>query len=146
MERMMKWIIIVLALAGVITASLALREHYRTGASPCRIDDRWDCGIVNHSPYAVFYGVPVAVIGIVGYVFLGGLAIKKFWKILFPAALIGLLFSLYLTRIEAKVLEVWCIYCVISLGIVSLITLSAVIALFTQNKTPRQAADSSSSG
>lgn len=126
----MRWILVVLALAGVITASLALREHYRVGASPCRIDDKWDCGLVNKSPYAVFSGVPVAVIGIVGYLFLGGLAIKKAWKLVFPAALIGLLFSLYLTRIEAKILEVWCIYCVISLGIISLITLTALIALF----------------
>jgi vitamin-K-epoxide reductase (warfarin-sensitive) len=135
MERMMKWTVLVLALAGVITASLALREHYRSGASPCRIDDKWDCGIVNHSPYAVFYGVPVALIGIAGYLVLGGLAIKKVWKLLFPAALIGLLFSLYLTRIEAKILEVWCIYCVISLAIISLITLSAGIALLARSKT-----------
>src|SRR5215469_4482570 len=100
---MMKWTLIILALAGVITASLALREHYRVGASPCRIDDKWDCGLVNKSDYAVFYGVPVALIGIVGYVFLGGLAIRKAWKLAFPAALIGLGFSLYLTRIEAKI-------------------------------------------
>lgn len=132
----MRWILVILALAGVITASLALREHYRVGASPCRIDDKWDCGIVNKSPYAVFYGIPVAVIGIVGYVFLGGLAFKKVWKLAFPAALIGLLFSLYLTRIEAKILEVWCIYCVISLGIISLIALTTLIALFIGNKSP----------
>lgn len=130
----MRWILVVLALAGVITASLALREHYRVGASPCRIDDKWDCGLVNKSPYAVFYGIPVAVIGIVGYLFLGGLAIRKAWKLAFPAALIGLGFSLYLTRIEAKVLEVWCIYCVISLGIISLITVTSLLALFISKR------------
>jgi vitamin-K-epoxide reductase (warfarin-sensitive) len=125
----MKWILIILALAGVIASSLALREHYRTGESPCRIDDKWDCGIVNHSPYAVFHGIPVAVIGILGYVFLGALAFRKAWRFLLPAALLGLLFSLYLTRIEANVLQVWCIYCAISLGIISLITVSALIAI-----------------
>src|SRR5215469_10773748 len=118
---MMKWTLIILALAGVITASLALREHYRTGASPCRIDDKWDCGLVNKSPYAVFHGVPVAVIGIAGYVLIGVLALKRAWRFVLPAALIGLLFSLYLTRIEANILQVWCIYCVISLGIISAI-------------------------
>jgi vitamin-K-epoxide reductase (warfarin-sensitive) len=134
----MKWILIILALAGVITASLALREHYRTGESPCRIDDKWDCGIVNHSPYAVFHGVPVAVIGIAGYVLLGGLAFRKAWAFLLPAALGGLLFSLYLTRIEANVLQVWCIYCVISLGIISLITVSALIAVLTPRRSAPQ--------
>jgi uncharacterized membrane protein len=131
----MKWLLIVLALAGVITASLALREHYRVGASPCRIDDKWDCGTVNHSPYAVFLGIPVAVIGIGGYVLIGGLAFKRSWKLLLPAAIGGLGFSLYLTRIEASVLQVWCIYCVISLGIISLITISSLVALFLPRKS-----------
>ena len=134
----MKWLLIVLALAGVITASLALREHYRTGASPCRIDDKWDCGTVNHSPYAVFLGIPVAVIGIGGYVLIGGLAFKRSWKLLLPAAIVGLGFSLYLTRIEASVLQVWCIYCVISLGIISLITASSLVALLLPRKSAVQ--------
>ena len=34
--------LVVLALIGIVAASLALREHYRTGASPCSINERWD--------------------------------------------------------------------------------------------------------
>jgi vitamin-K-epoxide reductase (warfarin-sensitive) len=126
---MMRWLIVVVALIGVVAASLALREHYNTGVSPCRIDDKWDCGTVNHSPYAIFGGVPVALIGILGYVLLGGLAWKKAWRLLFPTALVGLGFSLYLTHIEASVLQVWCIYCVTSLATISLLTLLALVAL-----------------
>jgi uncharacterized membrane protein len=48
---------------------------------------------------------------------------------LFFTALAGLAFSLYLTRIEAYVLEVWCIYCVASLAIITLITISSGISL-----------------
>jgi len=59
----MRWVLIVLAVVGIAVSSLALREHYRTDASPCSINERWDCGIVNHSPYAMLFGVPVAVIG-----------------------------------------------------------------------------------
>ena len=73
----MRWVLIVLAVAGIAASSLALREHYRTDVSPCSINERWDCGIVNHSPYAVFHGVPVAVIGIAGYLLLGALAFGK---------------------------------------------------------------------
>jgi vitamin-K-epoxide reductase (warfarin-sensitive) len=126
---MMRWLIVIVALLGVVAASLALHEHYNTGASPCRIDDKWDCGIVNHSPYAVFAGVPVALIGICGYLLLGALAFRKAWKLLFPAAFVGLLFSGYLTYIEARVLEVWCIYCVTSLGLIFLLTVLAFVAL-----------------
>jgi vitamin-K-epoxide reductase (warfarin-sensitive) len=138
---MMRWLIVIVAVAGVLTASAALREHYNTGVSPCSINDKWDCGIVNHSPYAIFGGVPVALIGILGYILLGGLAWKKAWRVLLPAAFAGLLFSLYLTRIEANVLQVWCIYCVISLALISLITVLAFIALLIGRTKQPQPAD-----
>ena len=119
----MRWILILLAVCGVITSALALREHYRTDTSPCSINERWDCGIVNHSPYAVLAGIPVAVIGIAGYLLIGVLAFKKSYRVILLGALAGLAFSLYLSRIEAKILGVWCVYCVISLGVISVITL-----------------------
>jgi len=133
----MRWLLVLLALAGLTTSALALREHYRTGASPCSINDRWDCGIVNHSPYAVLAGVPVAAIGMAGYVLLGALAWKKSRRLLLLAALAGLAFSLYLTRIEANILQIWCIYCVISLVMISLIAAAALIQwILNLRKTP----------
>src|SRR6266853_2341420 len=112
----MRWVLIVLAVVGIAASAFALREHYRTDASPCSINERWDCGIVNHSPYAVLGGVPVAVIGISGYLLLGILSLKRAYRLMLALALAGLAFSLYLARIEAHVLGVWCIYCAISLG------------------------------
>jgi vitamin-K-epoxide reductase (warfarin-sensitive) len=125
----MRWTIVLLALAGLVAASLALREHYRTEASPCSINEKWDCGTVNKSTYAVIAGVPVAIFGMAGYLLLGVLAIRKSWRLLAAAAVPALAFSLYLAHVEKDILEVWCIYCVISLGIISLITLLALIAL-----------------
>jgi vitamin-K-epoxide reductase (warfarin-sensitive) len=119
----MRWLLIVLAVVGIAASSLALREHYRTETSPCSINDRWDCGIVNHSPYAMLYGVPVAMIGIAGYLLLGVLAFMKAYRVTLVAALGGLGFALYLAHIESAVLGVWCIYCVISLGVISLMSL-----------------------
>jgi vitamin-K-epoxide reductase (warfarin-sensitive) len=125
----MRWLIAFLAVAGMVAAALALREHYRTEASPCSINEKWDCGTVNKSRFAVIGGVPVAVIGIAGYLLLLVLAITKRWRLLAAAAVPALAFSLYLAHIEKDVLEVWCIYCVISLGIITLITLLSLIAL-----------------
>jgi uncharacterized membrane protein len=111
----------------MIVSALALREHYRTeGDSPCSINERWDCGIVNHSPYAMLAGIPVAIIGIAGYLLMGALAWRRAYRFLLAFALVGLAFSLYLAHIESHVLGVWCVYCVISLGDISLITLSAL--------------------
>jgi len=122
----MRHVLVVLAALGIVVSALALREHYRTeGDSPCSINERWDCGIVNHSPYAVVRGtgIPVAVLGIAGYLLMGALAWRRAYRLLLVAALAGLAFSLYLAHIEAHVLGVWCIYCAISLGDISLITL-----------------------
>src|SRR5712675_527495 len=119
----MRWVLVILCALGMTAATLALREHYREDASPCSINERWDCGIVNHSPFAVFLGVPVAVIGMAGYFLLGVLAFKRAYRLMLLAALPGLAFSLYLAHIEKDLLGVWCIYCAISLGVISLLTL-----------------------
>lgn len=119
----MKYVLIVLAVLGIAVSSLALREHYNTGVSPCDINSKWDCGIVNHSPFAVIAGVPVAVIGILGYLLLGGLSFIRAYRVMLVLALAGLGFSIYLAHIEATILGVWCIYCVMSLVTISLMTL-----------------------
>jgi len=127
----MKWLLVILAVLGIVVSALALREHYRTDASPCSINERWDCGIVNHSPFAMLGGIPVAAIGMVGYVLLGLLAYKKLYAWMVPFVAGAFTFAIHLADIEKFVLGVWCIYCVISLGIISLMTLlvfAAVIA------------------
>ena len=138
----MKYVLIALAALGIVVSSLALREHYRTDDnSPCSINDRWDCGIVNKSPFAMIAGIPVAVIGIAGYLLLAVLALKRFYKLFLAAALAGLAFSLYLANIEAHILGVWCIYCVISLGVISLLSLLSLGTVMVQLiRRPRSSA------
>ena len=118
----MRYLIALLALAGVAVSTLALRVHYSTETAPCSINAKWDCGIVNHSPYSVVAGIPVAAIGIAGYLALAVLALTRQRTLAFLVSLIGLGFALYLAHIERDVLMVWCQYCVISLGIIALIT------------------------
>ena len=120
----MRYFLLVLALAGVVVSYLALRVHYSTGPEICSINEQWDCGIVNHSPFAMLGPVPVAAIGIAGYVAMGILAFFRRKRMLLVAALVGLGFSLYLTHVEKDILMVYCIYCVTSLGIISLMALS----------------------
>jgi len=128
----MKYVFIILALIGVAASSLALREHYRPYGedAPCDINARWDCGTVNRSPYAVLpqgaeHGIPVAAIGIAGYLLLGVLAFRRAYGLTLLFSVPALAFSLYLAYFEASPnkLGVWCIYCAISLGTISLMTL-----------------------
>ena len=121
-----KYVLILLAIVGIVLSGLALREHYNDEPSPCSINDKWDCGIVNKSPYAVVGPIPVAALGILGYAVMGILAVWRRRGLLVLVVLGGLAFSLYLTYIEAEILGVWCIYCVGSLITISLLTVISV--------------------
>lgn len=150
----MRYLIAVLALAGVIVSSFALREHYRTTPSPCDINERWDCGAVNHSPFAEVGGIlqqltnqptgdlpgslariPVAVVGIAGYVLIGAFALARRWWLVLLLATGAVTFSAYLTYVEARLLETYCIWCVTSACIVSLTEISAIAAVVRNRRT-----------
>jgi uncharacterized membrane protein len=121
--KTMRYLMAMLAIAGVVVSILALHVHYSTETQPCSINEKWDCGVVNHSPFAEIAHIPVAAIGIAGYLALAGLAFLRQRALTFLAAEAGLGFALWLTFIEEYVLQVWCLYCVISLGVIVLITL-----------------------
>lgn len=120
----MKYVLFILAILGIVVSSLALREHYREyGDSPCSINEHWDCGVVNHSRFAMLGPIPVATVGIIGYVLMAVLALMRWYRLLIIPTFAGLAFSLYLANIEAHILHVWCVYCVASLVIISLMCL-----------------------
>ncbi|OGA31789.1 MAG: hypothetical protein A3G80_07080 [Betaproteobacteria bacterium RIFCSPLOWO2_12_FULL_62_13b] len=89
--------------------------------------------MVNNSVYARIYGVPVAFIGLAGYLVLLGLALavlqtegvvqRRLLTIGFLLALGGVGFSAYLTYIEVYVIEAICIWCVTSALLITLLAL-----------------------
>jgi vitamin-K-epoxide reductase (warfarin-sensitive) len=126
-------VIAVLALAGVIVSAVSLQRHYAKSATAlCDFSQKFSCDIVNRSEYSTVEGIPVAGIGVVGYAALFALA--TFWKSraetpnrLLGAAIVGLAFALYLTYIEAYELMTWCILCLVSLFLISLICVFAIV-------------------
>jgi uncharacterized membrane protein/mono/diheme cytochrome c family protein len=134
--------VLVLAMLGIVVSFLALREHYRTDTSPCSINEKWDCGVVNQSPYAVLGGVPVAAIGIAGYGVIALLALRRKARWLATVVLMGLGFALYLTYVEAYVLKVWCVFCVASLTIISLISILSIILALRNRRRPDESRSS----
>ncbi len=121
----MRILLALLAALGIIVSVLALRVHYSTDVQPCDINAHWDCGIVNHSRFAMVHGVPVAAVGIAGYSMLLVLAVFGLRKLLLVSAAAGFCYALYLTNIERSLLQVWCLYCVCSQGVIALLTLLA---------------------
>jgi uncharacterized membrane protein len=81
----------------------------------------------------------VASIGIVGYLLLTSMAMTRQRGLLAIAAMLGLGFALYLTHIEKSILQVWCLYCVISQGIIALLTLLSLSWLAADKLAKRRA-------
>jgi len=133
-------VIALLALAGMFVSSISLYHHFsKSKTSFCDIGQSFNCDLVNRSQYSVFHGIPVALLGILGYLLILSLATVYREKaetpfILAGVTLAGLGFALYLTYIEAFVLHAWCILCLSSL---TLITVAAVLSLWSAAKALR---------
>ena len=132
-----------LAVAGIVVSSMALHVHYMdpSQAPPCAVTERFDCGAVNHSRFAVFpprsfdeaptggHHIPIATVGIVGYVLIAAFVLAGWWWLAFQVSLIGFLCACFLSYLEAFVLEKWCIYCLWSQGILTAILLLTAVML-----------------
>jgi len=116
-------VVIALALIGVgISGYSWLHNSNMASGEFCSIGGSFDCDVVNKGPYSRIFGIPVALVGVIGYAFM---ALASYLKIRNPkdeqltmflglAAIGGLGFSLYLTSIEAFVLKTWCMLCLSS--------------------------------
>jgi len=130
------WAILILAIAGIAISAVSLYNHYSvTETDYCSFDETFNCDLVNRSIYSSIGGVPVALIGVLGYgliVVLSRLALRnrQLAAALLVCSLGGLGFAVYLTYIEAYVLGVWCILCVASQAIILTITVLAALLLF----------------
>jgi uncharacterized membrane protein len=82
-----------------------------------------DCDAVNRSRYAEVAGIPIALVGMLGYLAIGCALVAELrwpqanWSLrlgIFGMALAGTLYSAYLTYVEVAILHAVCPYCVIS--------------------------------
>jgi len=142
----MKYLVVLLAVAGIVVSSMALHVHYMdpSQAPPCAVTEKFDCGAVNHSRFAVFpprtfddpptggHHIPIAAIGIAGYVLIAAFALAGWRWLAFQMSLIGFLFACFLSYLEAYVLEKWCIYCLWSQGILTVLLVVTGIMLAVQ--------------
>jgi vitamin-K-epoxide reductase (warfarin-sensitive) len=126
------WIITVLAAIGIVLSAVSVHNHYKpTPTDYCDFGETFNCDAVNKSEYSHFGKVPVAGIGVVGYVLLLLLSrVSRQQKLvsamLILSALVATGFSVWLTYIEAKVLLSYCIICLGSLACIVLITAIAI--------------------
>ena len=143
----MKYLIALLALAGMVVSGMALRVHYQdpNAVPPCAVTERFDCGAVNHSRFAVFpprgfdedpaskkLHIPIATLGLIAYGLMAVLALAGRLRLVLEVAEIGFFFAAFLSYLEAFVIEKWCIYCLWSQGIVTAILVVTGVTVFLQ--------------
>jgi uncharacterized membrane protein/glutaredoxin len=136
--------VIILALSGLgLVLSLYLAYLYSSKASAAFCTAGSGCDTVRESSYAIILGVPVALVGVIGYSLIFALSIasikgKSLWFLLYLVALAGFAFSAYLTYIELFVIHAICFYCLISA-----ILITAILLILLLKKPPRSPAYSS---
>lgn len=136
--------IAVLAVIGIAVSSVSLYHHFQTSkTSYCDFGEAFNCDLVNRSEYSSVAGIPVAGIGIAGYLAIFLLATvyrdrRETGAVLFVGAVAGLGFALYLTYIEGFVLGAWCILCLSSLATILTITVLASVTFFKSRTVQEQ--------
>jgi len=139
---MEKWLYrasIILTLIG-LAVSIYMTVFKLTGNEKMCIGNG-GCSVVNDSPYAVIYGIPVAAFGVGGYLaILAVLIVEKKSNLLkqnatlitFGLTLIGFLFTLYLIYLEIFVIKALCPFCLTSQIAMTILFILSVIRLVQQ--------------
>ena len=97
---------------GILLATYLLYNFiYRPAFQPCTINNTINCDAVIKGAVSTFLGVPVALIGLVGYVVILILAIYKKPKPALFMTAFGTLFCLRITFIEVFLIKVICPVC-----------------------------------
>lgn len=111
LKKYRKWVM-GLALFGVGLASYLYYEYLvQDTFGICNINAVFNCVPITKGPLAELFGIPVALIGLVGYVTIFLTAWKKSFKWAFFMATFGMLFCLRLTILEIFVEKVICPVC-----------------------------------
>lgn len=139
---------VILAIAGLGVASYMSWAELTGNATSCpgHVEDATgeagsiivDCGFVQKSVYASVFGIPVAILGVLGYVAILGVwlledrvsVLGEYSSLLiFGMALFGFLFSLYLTYTELFIMYTVCTWCIASAVLMTLVFVLSIIQM-----------------
>ena len=100
-----------------------------------------DCKAVNQSGYSEVYGIPVAVVGVVGYLSIlavtylerrSGFFQENGSMLLFGLTLVGFLFTLWLVFVEVALIKKYCPFCITSQITMTIIFILTIIRVIKQ--------------
>jgi uncharacterized membrane protein len=132
-DRRALGVALIFSASGIGVAAYLLSLHAAIAGNPkqglCTFTDTISCDKVLASPYADIAGVPLALIGLVGFAALFGLAAACFFvprwgpcrmpTLLVLVAGLGLCFELGMTGVEVFVIQALCPYCLAALALIA---------------------------
>lgn len=140
MEKRLTQIIIALSILGLLVSIYMTIYKVTSNDNMCL--GSGDCSTVNASRYSEVNGIPVALIGVLGYAFIFGIHWLErrngFFKqngsmILFGVSLIGFFFTLWLVYVEIVLLnKTFCPFCVASQVTMTLIFILSIVRVIRQ--------------
>jgi len=131
-------IFLLLSMVGVIDSFYLTYSHLSGGEAGCFLVE--GCDLVLTSQYSEFLGIPVALFGLIYYLFIflgflyynfrGG---EKLSKILLFSTFAGILASLWFVYLQAFVIKAYCSYCLVS-ALTSILLFILAMYVLKRNK------------
>jgi uncharacterized membrane protein len=134
-DRALRVGVALVALAGACVAGYLTYVHYQPAALICTKGG--GCETVQESSYAVLLGIPVALLGLLGYLSVLALVVwdSELAQTLAAAvALTAVGFAIYLITLQAFVIDAWCIWCLVNDLVI--VPLLAVLTVWRVRRLP----------
>jgi uncharacterized membrane protein len=141
MSRWVNKVLIALSVIGVLDSIYMTIYKLTNNNSMCL--GSGDCSTVNASRYAEVNGIPVALIGVVGYLAIlavlvlegrgGGFFKENGSLLVFGLSLTGFLFTVWLIYVEIALIKAICPFCLVSQITMTLIFLLSTYRLVRQS-------------
>lgn len=139
-QKIIIGIFLAVSIIGFVDALYLTIEHFRGVVPPCSILK--GCEVVTTSSYSVVFGIPVALLGALYYVFFFIFSLAYFdskkeriLSLLSRFSIFGFLASLYFVYLQFFVLKALCIYCMMSATTSTLLFIVGMFYLFRKNST-----------
>ena len=139
MDKRLRQVTIALAIIGLLVS--IYMTIYKVTSNEAMCIGSSGCSEVNASRYSEINGVPVAVLGVVGYATILALLFLdtrlSFFQengslVFFGVSLMGFLFTLYLIYLEIALIKAYCPFCLASQAVMIVIFIISVIRLVRQ--------------
>lgn len=141
MDKKLYWASVALAVLGALVSIYMTIYKWTDNNTMCL--GSGDCAAVNDSAYSEIFGIPVALVGVGGYLaILAVLLLEQYGKnkifkengllAVFALGVGGFGFTLYLVYVEAFILKAWCPFCVASQITMTILFIITIIRLVRQ--------------